>query len=63
VPFEVHIPLSARHKLNVSYVNGILLVAGVIAALLASWPLFLVLAAIFAGLAIYAGDIRLRPRR
>ena len=55
--------MSARHKLNVSYVNGILLVAGVIAALCDSWSVFFLLAAIFAGLAIHSGDIRLRPRR
>ncbi len=50
--------MSARHKLNQSYVNGALLIAGVIGACTESWTVFIALTAIFIGLSIHAGEIR-----
>lgn len=57
--------MSARHKLNQSYVNGALLLAGVIGACTESWTVFIALTAIFIGLSIHAGEIRpvSTPRR
>ena len=50
--------MSARHKLNQSYVNGALLIAGVIGACTESWTVFIALTVIFIGLSIHAGEIR-----
>ncbi len=65
--------MTARHKLNQSYVNGALLLAGVIGASSQSWTLFLLLTAVFVVLSLHSGDIRVsssgrrpvgrRPRR
>ena len=55
--------MSARHKLNQSYVNGALLIAGVIGACTESWTVFIALTAIFIGLSIHAGEIRPAPTR
>jgi hypothetical protein len=53
--------MSARQKLNQSYVNGALLIAGVIGACTESWTAFMVFAAVFVALSCHAGDIRLFP--
>lgn len=59
--------MNARHKLNQSSVTGALFIAGVIGACTQSWTAFAVITAIFVGLAVHAGEIRLsptaRPRR
>lgn len=60
--------MNARLKLNQAYINGALLLAGVVAAVAESWSLFFLLTAIFIGLSLYSGDIRTkgkgrRPRR
>ncbi len=55
--------LSARHKLNVAFVNGALIVAGVVGMAFRSWLVFLIVAVVLVVGAIYAGDVRQRPRR
>ena len=50
--------MSARHKLNQSYVNGALLLAGFAGACAESWTVFITLMVIFVSLSIHAGDIR-----
>lgn len=50
--------MSAKHKLNTSYMNGALIVAGLIGAISGSWTVFTIaLAALVIG-AVHAGDIR-----
>jgi integral membrane sensor domain MASE1 len=55
--------MSARHKLNAASIRGILLIAGFLAAMAGSWPLFWVLLVVLLASAIHSGDIRLEPRR
>ncbi|MEQ8785614.1 MAG: hypothetical protein RIC55_04925 [Pirellulaceae bacterium] len=55
--------MSARHKLNVAFVNGALIVAGVVGMAFRSWLVFLIVAVVLVVGAIYAGDVRQRPKR
>lgn len=55
--------MGARTRLNVGYVHGALAVAGLIAAVVGSWPLFWLAAAVLLATAVYCGDIRLGRRR
>ncbi len=58
--------MNARQKLNQSYINGSLLLAGIIGACAESWTAFIAMTVIFVGLSIHAGEIRttsLRKRR
>ena len=50
--------MSARHKLNQGYIQGALVVAGVIGVACGSWTVFLIAAAILVGLSVYSGEIR-----
>jgi hypothetical protein len=52
---------NARNKLNAGTIHGILLVAGVVAFLGQSWPLFWFLVAVFMATSFMAGDLRLPP--
>jgi 4-hydroxybenzoate polyprenyltransferase len=55
---------NARRKLNVKALHGVLLIAGLIAAVGHSWTVFWLLAVVLTLSAIYAGDVRLnRPRK
>lgn len=54
--------MSARQKLNQAYINGVLLIAGLIAACAESLTVFVTLTVIFIALAIHAGEIRTSPR-
>jgi hypothetical protein len=49
---------NARHKLNVSYLNGSLLIATLFGAVAESWTVFLLALAITAGCGFYSGEIR-----
>ncbi len=55
--------MNARKKLNVAYLNGCLLVAGIVGIVAGSWPVFVVALAVVALVSIYTGNIRLGPRR
>lgn len=55
--------MSARQKLNQSYINGALLLAGFAGACAESWTVFITLMVIFVGLSIHAGDIRTSATR
>jgi hypothetical protein len=54
--------MSARNKLNQACANGVMLVAGLIAACAESWTVFITLTVIFTVLSSHAGDIRMSPR-
>jgi|GEM_PF-176857 hypothetical protein len=54
--------MSARQKLNQAYINGALLLAGVIGASTESWTVFITLTVILVVLSIHGGDIRTTPR-
>lgn len=51
---------NARRKLNAASIHGVLLVAGLIAAISGSWTIFGVLAVVLTLSAIHAGDVRLK---
>ena len=53
---------TARHKLNSAAILGILVVAGVVAAVAQSWWLFFGLSAVLLGSAVHSGEIRLNRR-
>jgi hypothetical protein len=55
--------LTARHKLNSATIHGALVIAGIVALLIGSWPVFLVVLAVLVATAIHSGDIRIGPRR
>ena len=55
--------MSARHKLNQGFIQGSLVIAGVIGAVCGSWIVFCIAAAILVGLCLHAGDVRLTARR
>lgn len=55
--------MNARQKLNAVHLYGVLLLAGIIAAVAGSWPLFWFLAIVLTVSAVHAGDIRLSSRR
>jgi hypothetical protein len=54
---------NARRKLNAAAFHGVLLIAGLIAAITGSWTAFWVLAVALTLSAIHAGDMRLNGRR
>ena len=54
---------NARRKLNAAAFHGVLLIAGLIAAISGSWTAFWVLAVALTLSAIHAGDMRLNGRR
>lgn len=54
-------PIGARHKLNVAFVNGALIVAALAGLVFQSWVVFAVVAVVLVGAAIYCGDIRRGP--
>ncbi len=49
---------TARHKLNAASINGILIVAGIVAFFGQSWTVFWLLVAILLGTSLMSGDIR-----
>jgi hypothetical protein len=51
--------MGARKKLNQSYLNGILIIAGVVGAATQSWIVFGIAAAALAVGSLHSGDIRL----
>jgi hypothetical protein len=53
---------NARRKLNVAYLNGILLVAAVSGLIAESWIIFALVLAVLAGGGVYGGEIRPSPR-
>jgi hypothetical protein len=55
--------MGARHRLNAAAINGVLLVAGLVALLTGSWIVFAVIAIALVATALHAGDIRLRSRK
>ncbi len=54
--------LSARRKLNVAAVNGAIVIAGVVGALVGSWGVFWLLLVVLLLLGLHGGDIRPRGR-
>ena len=54
--------MAARQKLNVAFVNGVLIVAAIAGFVFQSWAVFVVTSVVLIGGAIYGGDIRPRPR-
>jgi hypothetical protein len=57
------VPLAARQKLNVAFVNGALIVAAVTGWFFKSLAVFIVTAVVLIAGAIYCGDVRPGPRR
>jgi hypothetical protein len=55
--------MGARNKLNASYINGVLILAGFIALVTQSWKTFLVAAVALLVTSILSSDIRLSPRK
>jgi hypothetical protein len=55
--------VNARRRLNISYLNGSLLFAGIIGVGAQSWAVFLVALAVLIATGVYCGDIRPHPRR
>jgi hypothetical protein len=55
--------VSARKKLNYAYLNGAIVVAGLVGGLTGSWPVFFIAATALCVGAIYAGDVRFTNRR
>lgn len=53
----------ARTKLNIAYMNGFLLLAGLIGFGTQSWSVFIGLTVLFVLCGIAVGEIRLRPTR
>ena len=51
--------MGAKNKLNASYINGVLIVAGVIAFVTQSWTVFAVAMVALLATSFLAGDIRL----
>jgi hypothetical protein len=56
------VPIGARHKLNVAFVNGALIVAALAGLVFRSWTVFIVVGVVLVGAAFYCGDIRRGPR-
>jgi len=54
---------TARNKINAAAVRGAFIVAGLIALVVESWPLFWLMVAVFLGTALLDGSIRLPGRR
>jgi hypothetical protein len=54
--------MSARQKLNAAYVQGGLILAVAVGALMQSWSAFAVAAVVLIGLSLHAGEIRPRGR-
>ena len=54
--------MSARQKLNQSYIQGCLLLASVVGFVCESWTVFWIAAAIFAAGSLHSGEIRLSKR-
>ena len=50
--------MGARQKLNVVYVYGILILAGIVGCLTGSWTVALIAGSVFAACALYDGGIR-----
>jgi hypothetical protein len=55
--------VSVRRRLNIAYLNGSLLFAGIIGLAAQSWAVFLVASAVLVATGVYCGDIRPHPRR
>ena len=55
--------MSARQKLNAAYIQGGLIVAAFVGALVQSWVVFAIAAAVLIGLSLLGGEIRPRSRR
>ena len=53
--------MNARHKLNLAYVNGALVIAGVLGMLAKSWPLFWL--SLIVVIVTQLGSGGIRPRR
>ena len=49
--------MGARQKLNVVYIYGILILAGIIGGLTGSWTVALIAGGVLAACALYAGGI------
>ena len=54
--------MSARQKLNQSYIQGCFLLASVVGFVCESWTVFWIAAAIFAAGSLHSGEIRLSKR-
>lgn len=50
--------MGARQKLNRAFINGSLLIAGVIGVIAQSWTVFLIVLGLSVALGVMAGDIR-----
>lgn len=50
--------MSSRHKLNQGYIQGCLLMAGIIGWICESWTVFWIAAVILVSLSCHAGEIR-----
>jgi hypothetical protein len=54
---------NARHKLNIAYVNGCVLVSALFGLTARSWPVFWSALVVLLGCGIYGGEIRPTSRR
>ena len=52
--------MTARKKLNVAFINGSVLLAGLIGYVCQSWIAFALALVLLLGMSIYAGDVRLK---
>jgi hypothetical protein len=50
--------VSARTKLNIAAVNGVVVIAAIVGWLFGSWPIFLLTAGVLVAMAVHSGDIR-----
>lgn len=55
--------MGARQKLNQGYIQGSLVLAGVIGVACGSWIVFWIAAVILVGLSLQSGEVRLTRRR
>ncbi|MCA9070342.1 MAG: hypothetical protein KDA84_15525 [Planctomycetaceae bacterium] len=53
---------NARNKLNAAAIHGVLFVAGAVALIAQSWPVFWLLVVILIGTSFLSGDLRGRNR-
>jgi hypothetical protein len=55
--------LNARQKLNSAYINGALIIAGLVGLGTGSWAVFFLLLGVLLAIALADGGIRPTPRR
>lgn len=54
---------NARHKLNAAVIHGVMLFAGLIAAIAQSWTVFILIVVVLLATSVLAGDMRIKAKR